>query len=81
MYNTDGTKYIITECKFSIAGIGVDYSEFSIAGNKLPDEIREKIKSVPVGTEIYIEYIKARMGTGKDSLVWKISPVKIVLTD
>jgi len=69
----------ITEFKMSIAGKGVEYSEFNGKGNQLDEAMKNAISKARPGTKVFFEYIKARMVNTKDASTRQLSPMTFVI--
>ena len=69
----------ITEFKMSIAGKGIEYTEFSGKGNQLDDNMKSAITRARAGAKVYFEYIKARQINTKDNSSRQLSPMTFVL--
>jgi gliding motility-associated protein GldM len=69
----------ITEFKMSIAGKGIEYTEFTGRGNTLDDNMKAAITRARAGAKVYFEYIKARQINTKDNATRTLSPMTFVL--
>jgi gliding motility-associated protein GldM len=69
----------ITEFKMSIAGKGIEYTEFTGKGNTLDDAMKNAIGRARAGAKVYFEYIKARQINTKDNSTRQLSPMTFVL--
>jgi gliding motility-associated protein GldM len=69
----------ITEFKMSIAGKGIEYTEFSGKGNQLDENMKAAITRARAGAKVYFEYIKARQLNTKDNSLRLLSPMTFVI--
>jgi len=77
MENFDFELYFkVINFKMTIVRKGRDPVELSSNGNLFSPQMKSLIQGSPIGTKVYIEYIKA---TGPDKTVRSLSPVNFVL--
>ncbi len=77
MENFDFELYFrVRSFKMTIVRKGRDPIELSSKGNRFTNQMRSIVKGSPIGTKVYIEYIRA---SGPDGTVRALSPLNFVL--
>jgi hypothetical protein len=73
-------KPVVTECKLSVAGKNVEYQEYSLSGNIIPDNLKSVIQNLPSGSKFLLEFIKVRISEG-NPLNRLLPPLSFQITD
>jgi|GEM_PF-5858509 len=75
---TDRTM-MIREFKLSVAGKDIEYREFSSRDENLTADMIASLKQLPVGSKIYIEYIRA--GNENEPFTRMLAPLAFTVTE